>query len=427
MVTIIKQTWWHIEEMYHPSNARKIRHVMDIFTDETQIPIKLDDEWVGLRVNARNSLPNREVAFLEDKDTKENINSSLILNLEPLSSFPSVPKSFANKFDWNSIPGDDNNRLLNFLKNEIDFNRVEKAKIIKKNGGRTILISNEEKSVEIRLNENNENTTLTTNDGRTYNLQVREENGRCNMYYFNADLKHVKLEIEYISTNTKVERLADRGLKDKIIDKITARRKATAQVSGLIQPEIYMTIPTGWIISGRKEGYSFGMKCIIQNTRNDGIIDLSKPQKTLELRFGKPFIKMDNNERRIYNYLINEDDYSKLKKDIENSDSRVSFEFTYFSQMSNIVTLIAMIPFIFFLPISADIFYYGVSSFIRKSPFNFESSFAIGYSIIMLSFSYFYYSLIKGNLHIPYKNLYTPIFVFTILMIMLILFKELLF
>ena len=79
----IKQNWWHIEEIYSPNNARVIRQVMDIFTNESQIPIILTDKFVGLKVTARNS-SNREIAFLEYSD-------SIILNLTDLNSFPSIP------------------------------------------------------------------------------------------------------------------------------------------------------------------------------------------------------------------------------------------------------------------------------------------------------------------------------------------------
>ena len=411
--------------MYYPSNARKIRHVMDIFTDKTELPIKLEDEWVGLKVTARNSLPNREIAFLEENGN--NLISSFILNLEPINSFPSVPKSFAKKFDWNSIPGNDNNKLLNFLKSEIDLNQLENANILKNNEGTSIHISTEEKTVEIALDVKNGIAILKISDGRIYTLQIKRENGKLNIYYYNNDLKHIKLEIEYILTNTKIERITQGGLIDKIINIITAKRKATAKVSGLIQPEIYMTIPPGWRISGKKEGHSVGMKRIFQNERNNGIIDLSESQKICELKFDKPFIKVDNNERRTYNYLINEADYTKLMNEIENSDSSVSFEFTYFSQLSSLIVMIAMIPYIVFIPISIYILHYVWLSLTQKSPFNFESNFAISYLIIVLSFSYFYYSLIKGDVHIPYKKNYIPVFILTILIIMIILFKDFLF
>lgn len=83
----IQQTWWHIEEQYHPSSARKIRQVMDIFTNQAIISLKLRNSYfVGLRIYARNL--NREIAFLENED------NSLILNLDPLDAYPLAPKEF---------------------------------------------------------------------------------------------------------------------------------------------------------------------------------------------------------------------------------------------------------------------------------------------------------------------------------------------
>jgi len=84
----IQQTWWHIEEIYSPSKARKIRQVMDIFTSQSEIPVTIiSAHFVGLRVFARNL--NREIPFLENREEEE-----IILNLDPLKSFPLAPTSF---------------------------------------------------------------------------------------------------------------------------------------------------------------------------------------------------------------------------------------------------------------------------------------------------------------------------------------------
>lgn len=85
-------------------------------------------------------------------------------------------------FSWDSVPGNDSNRLLMFLKDDFDINRVENAKIIKTDDSKTISVFTEEKSVEIVLDENKENVILKISDGLTYDLQVKEENGKLNIY-----------------------------------------------------------------------------------------------------------------------------------------------------------------------------------------------------------------------------------------------------
>ena len=94
MPTEIQQTWWHIEETYFPSPARKIRQVMDIFTNEHQIVFPLIPQpFVGLKVIARNA-NNNEIAFLDVKHQ----NQVIILNLDNTNKFPDAPAGLT-KYD----------------------------------------------------------------------------------------------------------------------------------------------------------------------------------------------------------------------------------------------------------------------------------------------------------------------------------------
>lgn len=335
MVTIVKQTWWHIEEIYFPSYARKIRHIMDIFTDQTEIPLELDDDFVGLKVIARNSL-NREIAFLESNN--EGKTSPIILNLDPLNWFPDAPKSLS-----------------------------------------------------------------------------KEHN-----------LKHAKLEIEYILTNPKIKNLKN-NLIDKIKDKITPKKEATIEIGGLIQPEIYVTLPPGWRISGKPEGHAVGVRYFNQNTeeteRDEGIkiVNRENPQPHA-IKLEEPFIKQTDG-KRTYNYLIHHDSYSEIIE-IAKNNRHIRFEVTYVSQMSRMVAGVSIVPFVVFLSLSALILFSGVWSITQKSPFIFDSNFGTGYLIILLSFSYFYNNLVKEGFYIPHKNWYIYIFIFSIIMIFSIFLKN---
>lgn len=345
MVVNIKQTWWHIEEIYFPTYARKIRQVVDLFTNQNEIPIILDDKFVGLRVFARNS-SNREISFLEDdKDST----STLILNLDPLNSFPVAPTNF--------------------------------------------------------LDEDSEN----------------------------EDLRHVKIEIEYILTNPKIENLEHKKMKHKIWDwiwvKLLHKKTSTIEIFGKIHPELNFTFPLGWRMSGSKflkrllepkqdqEGYSVGMKCYIQNKDDSDIIALTPPKEEINIEFNKPFIKL-NDGKRTYNYLIHEDSYSRLKQLIK-PNSTVRFKFTYRSQISFMMAIVSLIPFLVFFPFSALIL---ICFYLTANPIDvFNSNFAIAYFILLFSFSIFYYSLIKEGYNIPYKYWHIPIFLLTIFAILLII------
>jgi len=153
MVNIIWQTWWHIEEVYYPTQARKIRQVMDIFTDETEIPLELNDEFVGLKIFGRNGSSYREIAFLETNGV--NGMAPIILILSPLKSFPPVP----------------------------------------------------------------------------------------NNLYKIPDLKHVKLEIEYILINPKIFNSWNESLIHKIMGILFPKKRSTIQINNFIQPEFYFTTP----------------------------------------------------------------------------------------------------------------------------------------------------------------------------------------
>ena len=328
----IKQNWWHIEEIYSPNNARVIRQVMDIFTNESQIPIILTDKFVGLKVTARNS-SNREIAFLEYSD-------SIILNLTDLNSFPSIP-------------------------NELKDSNI--------------------------------------------------------LYGYNS--RHVRIEIEYISIDPKIGDLENEEtlskLKYKIWNKILPKRTSTIGLIRILQPEIDITLPLGWRMGGSnifrkffgyhksKEGYSVGLKCIIQNKTD--------PLNEFNVDFYPPFIKT-NNGKRTYNYFIYP--HPKLK----NESNNLRFEFSYQSQISYIMALISITPFIIFLPISLYTFIYHVLYLFEMPTFLtiMNSSIAIGISVLLLTFSIFDYNLIKEGYDIPHKYWHLIILLFSIAMFSLV-------
>jgi len=92
-------------------------------------------------------------------------------------------------FTWKSVLGNNSNRLRRFLKYNFDIDWVATAKICKCNDIKTILISNDGNSVTIDIDDKYENATLKLNNGITYDLNVKLENGELNIY---ADLMSMK-------------------------------------------------------------------------------------------------------------------------------------------------------------------------------------------------------------------------------------------
>ena len=84
-------------------------------------------------------------------------------------------------FSWNNVPGNDDERLIMFL-NDLDISWVKNAEIRKSEDDRTICIIKDKNSAEIELDEKKEKVALKISDSRTYDLKVKKENGKLNIY-----------------------------------------------------------------------------------------------------------------------------------------------------------------------------------------------------------------------------------------------------
>lgn len=82
-------------------------------------------------------------------------------------------------FSWDNVPGNDNEKLIKLLRNKLDIDWVEYAKIRKFNDDRTIHIFKDENSAEIEIiDAENEKATLKISDGKTYDLKIKKNNGK---------------------------------------------------------------------------------------------------------------------------------------------------------------------------------------------------------------------------------------------------------
>ena len=85
-------------------------------------------------------------------------------------------------FSWDSVPGDDDEKFKEFLKDDFDIGWAENAEIIKSDDGKIIRIFKDENSAEIIIDEKKEKASLKVRDGRTLDLKVKNENGKLNIY-----------------------------------------------------------------------------------------------------------------------------------------------------------------------------------------------------------------------------------------------------
>lgn len=111
-------------------------------------------------------------------------------------------------FSWDNVPGADGERLIMFLRDDLDIDWAENAEIRKSFDGRIIHISKDKHSAEIIIDEKNEKAILKISDGRTYDLNVKRENGKLNIYknHLSGDVN--KLAEETIREQIEWDRLS---------------------------------------------------------------------------------------------------------------------------------------------------------------------------------------------------------------------------
>ena len=100
-------------------------------------------------------------------------------------------------FSWDNVPGNDSKKLLEFLKDDLDIEWAENAKIFKSDDGKIIHIYKNKNSAKIMIYEKEEKATIKISDGRTHDLKVKTENGKLNIY---SDRKNKKRKFNLKTT-----------------------------------------------------------------------------------------------------------------------------------------------------------------------------------------------------------------------------------
>lgn len=97
-------------------------------------------------------------------------------------------------FNWDDVPGNDSEMLLTFLWDDLNIGWAGNAEIVKSEDGNTIRIFKYGNSAELKLDA--PNATLTTRDGGTFNLKVKEENGTLKIYRWQSEKQRILLKIQ---------------------------------------------------------------------------------------------------------------------------------------------------------------------------------------------------------------------------------------
>lgn len=143
-----------------------------VFPDFDYEILKMDQDNTILRVK---NVSRLEKGFYLHDSRRLGASINTIVVYTPDSPRP-TEYSNTYLFSWDNVPGIEDYRLLNFLKDNLDINWTENAKILKTDD-KTIRVFTAENSVEITLDKNNEKALLKISDGKTNNLQVKEGSG----------------------------------------------------------------------------------------------------------------------------------------------------------------------------------------------------------------------------------------------------------
>ncbi|TRZ86808.1 MAG: DNA primase catalytic subunit PriS [Methanosarcinales archaeon] len=85
-------------------------------------------------------------------------------------------------FCWEDVPGNDNSKLLKFISDELGVVLEKNVRIEKSVSGIDINIYGDKCLISLELNKKKTNAAITINEAKTYNLIVRMENGKLNVY-----------------------------------------------------------------------------------------------------------------------------------------------------------------------------------------------------------------------------------------------------
>jgi hypothetical protein len=85
-------------------------------------------------------------------------------------------------FNWDNVPGNDSDKLIRFLVDDLDIKWAASATITKSDDGMVITVSTNEKTVELIMAENMEKVTLKVGGETIHVLIVKTENDKLKVY-----------------------------------------------------------------------------------------------------------------------------------------------------------------------------------------------------------------------------------------------------
>ena len=171
--------------------ARILKEISESNEVEREKKLK---EWEILRKHFEDK---RLMDFLEEEPPLWDVNLDHYVYLARSTTELKVSALLEEKylFSWDNVPGTDSEILLRFLRDDLDIGWAENAAIRKSDDGETIRIFKDENSAEIMIEEKKEKATLKISDGGTYDLKVKKEDGKLNIYKEKYLIKYIIKEL----------------------------------------------------------------------------------------------------------------------------------------------------------------------------------------------------------------------------------------
>jgi len=110
------------------------------------------------------------------------VNSDVIMASAAIPTFFRAVPVDTYLFIWDEIPGNDSERLIEFLKQNYSVDWLKTAKIEKIDDNKTIRVSVEGNYLSLSLNNEESKVNLIIDDGRTDEFVAKMENSKLNIY-----------------------------------------------------------------------------------------------------------------------------------------------------------------------------------------------------------------------------------------------------
>jgi hypothetical protein len=140
---------------------------------------------VGIHDHTTAASGGEESEKLEEAIIRARIDMKTVYRAVTSADYEHLAMNVPELFSWDNVPGTDSERLLRFLRDDLDIGWAENAEILKSDDDKTIYISESPhngKSAKIVIEEEEGKATLTTSNGITHDLKVKKENSKLNIY-----------------------------------------------------------------------------------------------------------------------------------------------------------------------------------------------------------------------------------------------------